>query len=143
MAATAPMHTSRTRVAADRWFRGVGLVAVALLATTVAMLALRLDAWRAPFVFAHLAALLALVPLGLVIVWQTYARGYEERRSILGALQATLTHDRVTTLLVLLVLVAVATSLSQFNGGIRELRAGANFTAVGTIVVLVVRYLRA
>ena len=138
----AAMTASRTRTAADRWFRGCGIAALVALTATAAMLAFRLDAWRAPFVLAHLAALLALLPLAIVIVWQTYARGYEERRSILGALQATLTHDRVTTLLVAIALVAVAVSLSQFSGGIRALRAAANVTAVSMIVVLVARYLR-
>lgn len=133
---------SRALAAADRWFRGWGVAALASLAVTGAMLALRLEAWRAPFVLAHLAALLALVPLGVVLVGGTFARYRRERGSVLGALRGTLTHDRLATLLVALALVAVAVSLSQFQDGVRVVRSLANLTTVGVIVVLVGRYLR-
>jgi len=133
---------SRALVAADRWFRGWGVAALASLAVTGGMLALRLEAWRTPFVLAHLAALLALVPLGAVLVGRTFARYRRERGSLVGALRGTLAHDRLATLLVALALVAVAVSLSQFNDGVRVVRSMANFTTVAVIVVLVRRYLR-
>ena len=133
---------SRALWVADRWFRGWGVAALASLVVTGAMLALRLDAWRAPFVLAHLAALLALVPLGVVLVGRTFARYRRQRGSVLGALRGTLTHDRLATGLVVLSLVAVAVSLSQFQDGVRVVRSLANLTTVSVIVVLVGRYLK-
>ncbi|MGE0227040.1 MAG: hypothetical protein AB7I38_10240 [Dehalococcoidia bacterium] len=133
---------SRTLWAADRWFRGWGVAALAALVVTIAMIALRLEAWRAPFVLAHLAALLALVPLGVVLVGRTFARYRRERGSVLGAVRGTLAHDGVATVLVAVAFVAAAVSLSQFQDGVRVVRSLANFTTVGVIVVLVGRYLR-
>jgi hypothetical protein len=133
---------SRALVVADRWFRGWGVAALVSLAVTLGMLALRLEAWRAPFVLAHLAALLALVPLGVVLVGRTFARYRRERGSVLGAVRGTLAHDRLATLLVAVAFVAAAVSLSQFQDGVRVVRSLANFTTVGVIVVLVGRYLR-
>ena len=51
-------------------------------------------------------------------------------------------HDRVSTLLVGIALVAIVVSLSQFDGGVRAVRAAANLTAGAMIVALVTRYLR-
>jgi uncharacterized membrane protein len=127
---------------ADRWFRSWGLVAVAALLATIASLVAGYEAWRLPFVAAHLAALLALVPLGLVLIGRTFRAAYAERGSLGGAVSGLLSHDRVATVLVLVALVAIAVSLSQFQGGIRWLRAVANYTTVGCILALVVRYLR-
>jgi hypothetical protein len=132
--------TSPTLYVADRWFRGWGVAALLALPAAGAMLALRLEAWRAPFVLAHLCALLALVPLGVVLVARTFARYREERGSVPGAVRGTLAHDRVATILVAVALVAVAVSLSQFDGGMRLVRSTANLTAVAMIVVLVGRY---
>lgn len=140
MAAVA--STSRTLYLTDRWFRGWGVAALLALLATGAMLAFSLDAWRAPFVLAHLCALLALVPLGAVLVGRTFARYREERGSLLAAVRGTLAHDRLATALVAVALVAVAVSLSQFDGGVRLVRSAANLTAVAVIVVLVGRYLK-
>ena len=134
--------TSRTLYVADRWFRGWGVAALLALLATGAMLALSLEAWRAPFVLAHLCALLALVPLGVALVARTFARYREERGSVLGGVRGTLAHDRLATLLVAVALVAVVVSLSQFDGGVRAVRSAANLTTVAMIVVLVGRYLR-
>ena len=79
---------SRTLFVADRWFRGWGAMAMLALVATGAMLALSLEAWRAPFVLAHLCALLALVPLGVVLVGRTFARYREERGSSSAASEA-------------------------------------------------------
>ncbi len=92
---------------------------------------------------AHLCALLALVPLGVVLVGRTFARYREERGSVLGGVRGTLAHDRLATVLVAVALVAVVVSLSQFDGGVRAVRSAANLTTVAVIVVLVGRYLRA
>jgi hypothetical protein len=134
--------TSRTLYVADRWFRGWGVAALLALLATGVMLALSLEAWRAPFVLAHLCALLALVPLGVVLVARTFARYYEERRSLLAAVRGTLGHDQLATALVVVALVAVVVSLSQFDGGVRAVRSAANLTTVTVIVVLVGQYLR-
>ena len=122
MAAVA--STSRTLYLTDRWFRGWGVAALLALLATGAMLAFSLDAWRAPFVLAHLCALLALVPLGVVLVGRTFARYYEERGSVLGGVRGTLAHDRLATVLVAVALVAVVVSLSQFDGGVRARALG-------------------
>ena len=49
-------------ILADRWFRAWGMAALVALAATVSMLLAGAEGWRVPFVAAHLAALLALLP---------------------------------------------------------------------------------
>lgn len=132
----------RTERIADRWFRICGLAVVVLLLTTVASLLVGYEGWRRPFVLAHLTALFALVPLGLVVLRRVGSRAYAERGSLLGAVQGTFAHDRFASMLVVCALVAVVVSLSQFQDGIRWLRAMANYATVSIILVLVVRYLR-
>ncbi len=139
MATTAVGRTERI---ADRWFRGWGIAAVVLLLATGGALLVGYEGWRRPFVLAHLAGLLALIPLGLVVLGRVASRAYAERGSLLGAVRGTFAHDRLASALVLVALVAVAVSLSQFEGGIRWLRAAANYTTVAIILLLVVRYLR-
>lgn len=129
-------------VIADRWFRVWGVAALAALAATAAMLALRLEAWRVPFVAAHLAALLALVPLGLALVASTYRAQVRAGNRGFDAVRATLEYDRVATTLTVLAFVAAAVSLSQFDGGIRIVRTVANITTVSMVVTLITRYLR-
>jgi hypothetical protein len=125
------------------WFRGWGLGALGAVAGTAVMLALRLDAWRVPFVIAHLTGLLALAPLGVVLVVTTLARYWRETHSVGGAVGGLLSHDRVVTFLVLASFVTAGVSLSQFEGGVRWVRAVANYSTVAIMVVLVWRYLRA
>ncbi len=139
---TTKTSNSKTLWFADAWFRGAGTVALGTLAGTAIMLALRMDAWRLPFVLAHLCALLALVPLGLVLVSHTLSTYYRARSSFAAALRGTLTHDRFVTALVIVVFTAATISLSQFEGGVRWVRAAANYATVSAILVLVVRYLR-
>lgn len=127
---------------ADRWFRAWGALTVLALAVTASMLALRAEAWRVPFVAAHLAALLALAPLSVALVASVYAGYLRAGRGVLGAAGATLAHDRVVTALVLLALASAAGSLSQFEGGVRWLRTAANLVTVSVVVALVGRYLR-
>ena len=126
----------------DRWFRVWGVLALLALAATAAMLALRLEAWRGPFVAAHLAALLALFPLGVALVASTYLGRLRTGHSTLGAVGATLTHDRVATALTVLALAAACVSLSQFEVGVRMERTAANLVTVSVVVVLVGRYVR-
>ena len=127
----------------DGWFRGWGFGAIAALVGTLGMLALRMPEWRVPFVIAHVAALLAVAPLGVVLVGQTFARYRRESGSVAGGLRGLFTHDRLVTALVLASFVTAAVSLSQFQGGIRWLRALANYSTVAIVVTLTSRYLRA
>jgi hypothetical protein len=126
---------------ADRWFRAWGSLCLAALAFTAALLAVGADAWRAAFILGHLCALLALLPLGLVLVGATFAQHYRARGDLVDAARATVSHDPLVTGLVLLCFLTVAISLSQFEGN-QPVRAAANVASVAMIAVLVVRYLR-
>ena len=124
-----------------RWFRFAVTATLAALALTIAMLALRADAWRVPFVAAHLAALLALLPLGAGILVHAYRH---HRRFHVGAgetLRAIVEANRLNTALVAVILVAAAISISQFTG-VRVIRASANAVTVTLVVTLVIRYFR-
>lgn len=127
---------------ADMWFRGWGLGALVALVGTAVMLVLGVDAWRVPFVIAHLSGLLALAPLGVVLVVTTLGRYWREMHSIAGAVGGLLSHDRLVTYLVLASFVTAGVSLSQFEGGVRWVRAAANYSTVAIVLVLVWRYLR-
>ena len=137
-----PRPASQTLWLVDGWFRGWGFGAIAALVGTLAMLWLQMPEWRVPFVVAHLAGLLAVAPLGVVLVGQTFARYRRSSGSVAGGLRGLFTHDRLVTALVLASFVTAGVSLSQFQGGIRWLRALANYSTVAIVVTLVWRYLR-
>lgn len=118
---------------ADRWFRTAGAVTLGLLALTAALLAAGASAWRPTFVLAHLAALIALAPLGAVLVWRAARQE--------GGLLPAVRRHRFATALVGLAFVAIAVSLLNFEDGIRWLRRVANLTTVSVVLVLVARYL--
>ena len=132
----------RVERVADRWLRAWGVAALVLLTVTVGALLVSFEGWRRPFVLTHLAALLALVPLGLVVLARVVGGEYARRGSVIGAVRGVFAHDRLASVLVVVALIAIAVSLSQFQGGIRWLRALANYTTVSIILVLVARYLR-
>ncbi len=132
----------RVEFIADWWFRAWGTAALLSLTVTAGALLAGFEGWRLPFVLAHLAALLALVPLGLVILSRVVGGEYARRGSVAGAVRGVFAHDRIASVLVVVALVAIAVSLSQFQDGIRWLRALANYTTVSIILVLVARYLR-
>ncbi|MDA0366438.1 MAG: hypothetical protein O2843_11355, partial [Chloroflexi bacterium] len=71
--------------ALDRLFRVAGAGALIALAATGAALALGVEAWRVPFVLAHLLALVALLPLGVALVLAALRAGYVERDTPIGA----------------------------------------------------------
>ncbi|MSQ30343.1 MAG: hypothetical protein EXR68_07660 [Dehalococcoidia bacterium] len=119
--------------AVDRWFRSAGILAILALLVTFGMIFAGADGWRGPFVAAHLAALVALLPLALALV--VYA--YREAGS-LGAMVAR--HTLVAGALAVIA-VTVTVSLMEFTGN-REVRRIANLTSVAVIVLLVVHYLR-
>ncbi len=125
----------------DRWFRAWGLGCVAALGVTGVMLAMGADGWRAPFVAAHLAALLALLPLGLALVADALVRSVRVQGSARIALLAVVNGHRVESALVALAFVGAAVSVSQFSDGIRAVRTGANIVTVSAVLILVVRYL--
>ncbi len=138
MAAGSP---TRALLVVDRVFRVAGSGVLAALAITGAMLAAGSDAWRVPFVLAHLCALIALVPLGVALVVGAVRDGYALRRSPTGAVRAVIDRYPVVVALVVLSFVTVAVSLSQFNG-VQWLRTVANLATVAIALTLVARYLR-
>ncbi|MPZ99424.1 MAG: hypothetical protein GEU80_08830 [Dehalococcoidia bacterium] len=136
-----PRTLARPVQIADRWFRACGLAAVAALGATAGMLAGGAEAWRVPFVLAHLAALLALVPLGFALVARAFIEARAERGSAWGAISGVIERYPLVTTLVAATFVTAAVSLSQFEG-VRWLRSAANLATVALVVTLVVRYLR-
>lgn len=118
---------------ADRWFRILGFATLMALASTGILLLAEGSAWRVMFVIAHLAGLLALVPLGVVLILRAY-----RHEGGLAAMAAR--HPLVGGLLACLA-VTVTLSLLNFEGD-REVRRIANLTTVAIVAVLVVRYLR-
>jgi hypothetical protein len=117
----------------DRWFRFAGIVTIALLAVTIGMLLAGSEGWRAPFGLAHLAALAALLPLGVALIAHTYREA--------GGLGPMLSrHGRVVIVLALIA-VSVTVTLVEFDGN-RDVRRVSNFTTVGLVLLLIARYLR-
>ena len=131
----------RALVVADAWFRGWGVATLAGLATTGVLLAARAEAWRSVFALSHLAALLALVPLGVVLVATHYVASRRTTRGpFIAAVWLVGTH-RLETALTLLAFLGVAITLWQFDG-MREVRQASNAVTVAAVVALVGRYLR-
>ncbi len=121
--------------ATDRLFRIAGACAIGALILTAGALAADREWWRTPFVAAHLAALVALLPLGLVLAVDATRRA--------GSAAALLRRHRGTVLLLAVSVVTVAVSLTNFEGGSRIARRVANLTTVAIVLVLIARYLRA
>lgn len=123
----------RALFTADRWFRTLGAGAVMALGATGILLFAESSAWRVIFVVAHLAALLALLPLGVVLVLRAYRQS--------GGLTSMVRRYPVVAVLLVCLLVTIVASLMNFDGN-REARRVANLASVALILVLVVRYLR-
>jgi cytochrome bd-type quinol oxidase subunit 2 len=123
----------RALFTADRWFRTLGAGAIMALGATGILLFAEGNAWRVIFVVAHLAALLALLPLGVVLVLRAYHQS--------GGLTSMVQRYPVVTVLLVCLLVTIVASLLNFDGN-REARRVANLGSVALILVLVVRYLR-
>lgn len=134
---------SRSHRIADRWFLGWGVTALVALAVTALSLATGRGAWRIPFVLAHVAALLAFVPLGGVLIVQALAEGYRVAGSLTGTPAAVARRHPLVLLLLAIIGVTVAVSLANFADGTRWLRAVANLVTVAIVLALVARYLRA
>jgi peptidoglycan/LPS O-acetylase OafA/YrhL len=123
---------------ADLVFRLAGAGALALLAATAVLLAMDVEAWHPIFAFAHLAALIALAPLGVLLVARAFAEARREGEP--GITGVWRRHRRVAVVLGI-VAITVAVSLLNFQDGIRWLRRVANLTTVVLVLVLVARYL--
>lgn len=124
--------TSRSLALADRWFRLAGLGNLAVLAVTGILLLAGVEAWWVPFVLAHLMALVALLPLALVLLVKAMRE---------AGPAATVRRYPLATALVAALAVTLTLSLMNFEGN-REVRRVANLGSVALILVLVVRYLR-
>ncbi len=122
----------------DRSFRLFGKLALALLLATVGLVAADVEAWRGVFALAHLAALVALLPLGVALVVHAFRSASADGE---GGLVSVLRRHRLVAALLAITLVAVVLSLANFEDGSRLVRRTANFTTVGIVVVLVWRYL--
>lgn len=122
-------------LAADRLFRIAGGCAIGALILTAGALAADREWWRTPFVAAHLAALVALLPLGIMLAVDAARRA--------DSVAALLRRHRGTVLLLAVIVVTVAVSLANFEGGSRIARRVANLTTVAIVLLLIVRYLRA
>ena len=100
---------------------------------------MRAEYWVLPFGLAHLAALVALVPLGGVLVRHGFRRAAAEGDpGVLGVVR----RYRGVALMLLAVAVTVTITLVNFEDGPRWLRRAANITTVALVLVLVTRYLR-
>ncbi len=124
---------------ADWVFRNAGKVTIALLLTTLALLVVDADYWVSTFLLAHLAALVALLPLGVVLVRHAFARAAAEGDPGPGGVMS---RYRDVVVVLLLIAIAVTVTLVNFEDGIRWLRRVANFVTVGLVLFLVVRYMR-
>ncbi|MFA7248912.1 MAG: hypothetical protein WC273_04705 [Dehalococcoidia bacterium] len=129
------MDTAMTTILrrVDRWFRIAGVATLLALAVTIAMLLGGVESWRVPFVAAHLAALAALLPLGIALV----VLGYREAGGP-GAMLAR--HWRIV--LVLAVIAASVTVTGMEFTANRDIRRVSNIVTVSLVVLLVVQYLR-
>lgn len=125
--------SERALFTADRWFRILGFATLMALASTGVLLFAEGSAWRVMFVITHLAALLALLPLGVVLVLRAYQHDG-------GLVAMAVRHPLIGALLACLA-VTVTLSLLNFEGD-RDVRRIANLTTVAIVLVLVVRYLR-
>ena len=132
----------RALVLADAWLRGWGAVTLVGLVATAVLLASGADAWRPAFALSHLAALLALLPLGIVLVATHYSAARAKAGSALAAVRMLIAAHRLEATLTALAFLGVAITLSQFDGGVREVRRMSNLVTVAAVLALVVRYLR-
>ncbi len=119
--------------AADRLFRIAGIVTIAGLVVALGMRLAGSATWWVPFVAAHLGALIALLPLGVVLV----VRAVREA----GGLLPAVTRHAAVTIALLVIAGSVTTTLLEFsaNPGVRRV---SNFLTVALVLLLVARYLQ-
>lgn len=114
------------------------MLAVLLLVATVVLAMVGREAWRPVFGLAHLAAVAALVPLGLALVARAFREAREQGTP--GVIGVVRRHAAIAAVLAVVV-VTVTISLATFEDGPRWLRRTANLTTVALVLVLVARYL--
>ncbi|MEI6136523.1 MAG: hypothetical protein WCQ48_03785 [Chloroflexota bacterium] len=119
--------------AVDRLFRVSGIVTLIALAATIVMLIAGVATWWMPFVAAHLTALIALAPLGLVLI----AYGYREA----GGVTSMIARHGIVAAALAVIAVSVTITLLEFSTN-RDVRRVANIVTVSLVVLLVVHYLR-
>ncbi|MEX1022608.1 MAG: hypothetical protein WD058_05620 [Dehalococcoidia bacterium] len=125
---------------ADALFRTAGKLTLALLLVTTALLALDAEYWTTVFLASHVAALIALVPLGVALVVHAFRQArITGDPGILGVMR----RYRAVVALLALIVVGVAITLANFDDeSNRWVRRAANLTTVALVLVLVVQYLR-
>jgi hypothetical protein len=115
------------------------VITLGLLAGTAALLLAGQEAWRPLFALAHLGALIALAPLGVMLLRYAVT---EVERADAGPLLPALVRAYPTVVFLLAAMsVTIVISLLNFEDGIRWLRRIANFSTVGIVLALVARYL--
>ncbi len=117
----------------DRSFRILGIVSLVTLAITIVMRTSGMEGWRWPFYVAHLAALFALVPLGLVLI----AQAYRETGSV-GAMLAR--HSMIAAAIAVILVCVVVTQVTFTS--YPDIRRASNYTTVGIIGLLILQYFR-
>ena len=116
----------------DRSFRILGVLSLVTLAITIVMRTNGMEGWRWPFYVAHLAALFALVPLGLVLI----ARGWRET----GSLGALISRYALIAAAIAVILVCVVVTQVTFTA-YPDIRRASNYVTVGIVALLILRYL--
>lgn len=116
----------------DRLFRVLGIVTIVALAVTIAMLLVGAEAWRVPFVAAHLAGLIALAPLGVVLMVLAYRDA--------GGLSSMIARHALVAAALAVIAVCVTVTGMEFTAN-RDVRRISNIVTVSVVVLLVARYL--
>lgn len=119
--------------AVDRLFRVSGVLTLIALVIAAGLLLAGAAMWWVPFVAAHLGALIALVPLGLVLV----VRAYRED----GGVTSMIARHAPIALALAVVAVSVTVTLFAFSAN-PQLRRIANIVTVSLVLLLIARYLR-
>jgi len=123
-------HTLRV---VDRVFRVAGIATIVGIIATIALAMAGAPIWRPVFTLSHLTALIALVPLGVVLI----ALAYREA----GGLGPMLSRHARIVIVLAVIAVSVTITLIEFNGN-RTVRRISNFTTVGLVLLLLVHYVR-
>jgi len=117
----------------DRSFRIFGIVTLVGIAITILGAMNGAGWWRPVFSASHLAALIALVPLGVALVVYAYREA--------GSLGAMLSRHARIVITLAVIAVSVTITLVEFDGN-RTVRRISNFTTVGLVLLLIVHYFR-
>lgn len=118
---------------ADRIFRLAGVVTILGLVATIALAVSGAAIWRPVFTASHVTALVALVPLGAVLVTLAYREA--------GGLGPMLSRHLRIVIALAVIAVSVTVTLVEFDGN-RTVRRFSNFTTVGLVLLLIVHYVR-